>query len=320
MLAPTETMNGSELAPGVLDDDRALNTVLIVDDYPVDCRIAGAIVEKSTNLSATYAREGQEALESIARKRPAVVLTDLQMPGMNGLELVQSIREKYPRLPVILMTALGSEDVAILALQAGATNYVPKRTLGRDLPETLRQVLALSASDRQRQRVVSSLERRESFFKLENDPDLIPPLIHLLLEELGGIGLFDATTRMRAGVALQEALSNAMYHGNLEVSSDLRQEDEREFYSLAAARKSEPPYRDRRIRVQAHLDREAVAYTIQDEGPGFDTSRLNRPVDPEDLMRIGGRGLLLIRTFMDEVTFNETGNRITLIKRNQATT
>ena len=61
---------------------------------------------------------------------PAVVLTDLQMPGLDGLALVQEIREKYPRLPVILMTAHGSEDVAILALRAGATNYVPEEVAG----------------------------------------------------------------------------------------------------------------------------------------------------------------------------------------------
>jgi len=237
---------------------------------------------------------------------------------MDGLTLVQVIREKYPRLPVILMTAHGSEEVAIQALRAGATSYVPKKSLGRELAETLRQVLALSAVDRQLQKLLSSLERRESTFSLENDPNLITPLIHLLQEDLGGMGICDATARMRVGVALQEALSNALYHGNLEVSSDLRQEDERVFYGLADRRRIEEPYRERRIHVHARLDREEAIFTIEDEGPGFDTSSLDRPIDPEDLMRIGGRGMLLIRTFMDEVAFNEQGNRITLIKRGRS--
>jgi CheY-like chemotaxis protein len=315
MTVMAETLSRSDVAGNVHENGRSPNTVLIVDDYPVDRRIAGAIVEKHTGLSPTYAGDGREALESIERELPAVVLTDLQMPGMDGLALVQGIREKYPRLPVILMTAHGSEDVAMLALRAGATNYVPKKTLSRELAETLRHVLDLSAIDRDRRRILGALERRESSFKVENDPNLITPLIQLLQEDLGGMGLCDATARMRVGVALQEALSNALYHGNLEVSSDLRQEDEREFYGLAALRRAEEPYRDRRIRVHARLDREVVTYAIEDEGPGFDTSSLDRPIDPEDLMRVGGRGLLLIRTFMDEVVFNEQGNRITLIKR-----
>ena len=54
---------------------------------------------------------------------------------------------------------------------------------------------------------------------------------------------------------------------------------------------------------------------MADQGPGFDTSIFGRPVAPEDLNRIGGRGLLLIRTFMDQVSFNKSGNEITMVKR-----
>ncbi len=290
-------------------------TILVVDDYLVDRRIAGGIVEKIAGLQAAYATDGGTALEAIAASAPAAVLTDLQMPRMDGLALVQAIRARFPRLPVVLMTAYGSEDVAIQALRAGAANYVPKKALARELGETIRQVLAVSAVDRHRQRILGSLERRESRFRLENDPSLITPLIGLLQEDLGGMGLCDATARMRVGVALQEALSNALYHGNLEVSSDLRQVDEREFYDLADRRRLIDPYGSRKIHVHARFERDEATYTIRDEGPGFDTSTLDRPIAPEDLTRIGGRGTLLIRTFMDEVVHNPTGNEITLIKR-----
>ena len=54
---------------------------------------------------------------------------------------------------------------------------------------------------------------------------------------------------------------------------------------------------------------------IRDEGPGFDPDGLPDPTDPENLTKASGRGVLLIRTFMDEVRFNDTGNEITMIKR-----
>lgn len=300
------------------EEDQGPATVLVVDDYLVDRRIAGGIVEKSAGLRVIYAGDGKAALEAIAAQGPAAVLTDLQMPGMDGLALVQEIRERFPRLPVILMTAYGSEDVAIQALRAGAANYVPKKALAKELAVTLRQVLSASAVDRSRQRVLSTLGRRESLFELENDPGLVTPLIGLLQEDLGGMDVCDATARTRVGVALQEALGNALYHGNLEVSSDLRQEDEREFYALAEARRAQAPYRDRKLHVHARFERDEATYTIRDEGPGFDTSTLDRPIEPEDLMRVGGRGMLPIRTFMDEVRHNEAGNEITLIKRGRA--
>jgi anti-sigma regulatory factor (Ser/Thr protein kinase) len=58
-----------------------------------------------------------------------------------------------------------------------------------------------------------------------------------------------------------------------------------------------------------------VTITICDEGPGFDPSSLPDPTDPENIGKISGRGLLLIRTFMDDVKFNDSGNEITLFKR-----
>jgi CheY-like chemotaxis protein len=292
--------------------------VLIVDDSPIDRRLAGRMVEQSAGLSVLYAGDGREALALLEQQTPALVLTDLQMPEMDGLELVKEVRSRYADVPVVLMTAHGSEEIAILALQAGAASYVPKRALARDLADTLKQVLSVAAVDRTRLRLLSSLERHESSFRLENDPDLIAPLIDLFLQDLAGMKIGDATTRLRIGVALQESLTNALYHGNLEVSSDLRQEDERHFYDLVERRRALDPYESRRIEVRSTLDRCGATFVIRDEGPGFDVSALDRPIDPEDLMRIGGRGLLLIRTFMDEVLHNASGNQITLVKRQRA--
>jgi anti-sigma regulatory factor (Ser/Thr protein kinase) len=67
--------------------------------------------------------------------------------------------------------------------------------------------------------------------------------------------------------------------------------------------------------MRARETRTEVTFVIADEGPGFDPSRLPDPTDPAQLERVHGRGLLLIRTFMDEVSHNERGNEITMVKR-----
>jgi anti-sigma regulatory factor (Ser/Thr protein kinase) len=125
----------------------------------------------------------------------------------------------------------------------------------------------------------------------------------------------DRTERIRVGIALHETLVNAIQHGNLELSSDLRQEDEQVFRDLGEERRRQSPYRDRRVRVRATLSRSEAVYVVEDEGPGFDPATVPDPTDPANLERVGGRGLMLIRTFMDEVEHNEKGNRITLRKR-----
>jgi anti-sigma regulatory factor (Ser/Thr protein kinase) len=87
------------------------------------------------------------------------------------------------------------------------------------------------------------------------------------------------------------------------------------YQRLAAERRSQEQYRNRLVHVRARLTSEEAVITLKDQGPGFDPKVLPDPTDPENIGKISGRGLLLIRTFMDDVYFNETGNEITLIKR-----
>jgi CheY-like chemotaxis protein len=311
--------SASETArPGpAVGDNAARIPVLVVDDSPIDRRLAGRQVEKSGRFRVVYAANGQEALTALGKEAPRAVVTDLHMPAMDGLELVEAVRAAYPRVPVILMTAQGSADVAVQALRRGAASYVPKQDLTRDLGPTLEQVVSAADVDHRRRRVLGSLTRRESHFRLENDPALLPSLVQLLQEDLAG-QLADETTAIRVGVALEEALANALYHGNLDIGSDLRRHDPAAYRRLADQRRHQAPYRQRRIHLYATLRPAEVVYVIRDEGRGFDTSQVPDPADPANLEKAGGRGLVLIRTFMDEVTFNQAGNQVTLVKRRAA--
>jgi CheY-like chemotaxis protein len=288
--------------------------VLVADDSPLDKELAARLLGPLSELEVCFASNGQEALETIERAAPAVVVADLVMPEIDGLELVRRVRAERPEVPVILMTAYGSEDVAIQALRAGAANYIAKKVLAKELIPTVRQVLTIAEMTRERRRILRSMVRRESAFVLESDPELINPLLKLLQEELEGIGICDTAGQVQIGVALQEALTNALFHGNLEVPTEQLQHDEREFDELACQRRGMEPYRSRRIRVHVQLDRDAARFVVGDDGPGFDTTLVDRPVQPDDLSRLGGRGLLLIRTFMDHVAFNATGSQITMLK------
>jgi CheY-like chemotaxis protein len=290
-------------------------TVLVVDDSAVDRRRAGQLLENGTGWTAVYADNGREALALMQRGTPDVVLTDLQMPEMDGLALVQEIKSKYPLVPVVLMTAYGSEDIAIQALRQGAASYVPKRNLADDLAETVSTVLEVAKADRHQQRLLECLTHTESNFLLDNDAALIPSLIGHLEANLARMRLCDENGLIRVAVALREALVNAIHHGNLEVSSELREKDDKTYYQLIEERRRQKPYQDRRVHLIAQESRLKAVYIVRDEGPGFDPTRLGDPTDPANLEKVSGRGLLLIRTFMDEVHHNEDGNQITMVKR-----
>jgi CheY-like chemotaxis protein len=254
----------------------------------------------------------------MAAQTPALVLTDLQMPEMNGLELVEAIQRAYRHVPVILMTAHGSEEIAVAALQKGAASYVPKRNLARDLADTVENILVMARSKRNHQIVLECLADTQQRFVLDNDSARILPLIGHLQDHLRQINFCDEIGLIRIGTALYEVLTNAIEHGNLELSSALREADDRGPYvKLVEERRGQLPYRDRRVYLTTAFSRQEAIFTVRDEGPGFDPSRLLDPTDPANLHKATGRGLLLIRTFMDEVLFNEKGNHVKLTKRHK---
>jgi CheY-like chemotaxis protein len=283
--------------------------VLVVEDSPTQALYISSLLAEA-GFQVEAAANGREAMDLLRRRLPDVIVTDLEMPVMNGLELVEAVRREFPSVPVLLITAHGSEQIAAVALRKGAASYVPKSLLEQDLLPTLTNILSVTQADRHHQRALECLTRIDSIFVLENDVTLIPPLISHLDSLLARLKFGDPTGRMRVGVALHEALVNAIQHGNLEVSSDLRQQDENIYRDLVEQRRQQSPYRDRRVHFHVKVSPAEVVCAIRDEGPGFDPSRLPDPTDPANLERIGGRGLLLIRTFMDRVSYNDTGNEI----------
>ncbi|HZT80774.1 MAG TPA: response regulator [Gemmataceae bacterium] len=290
--------------------------ILVVDDSAVDRRLAGGLLEKQGGWSVAFADNGRQALAAIESARPDLVLTDLQMPEMNGLELVEAVKQKYPSVPVMLMTAHGSDEIAIQALQRGAASYTPKAKLAHDLVETVRSVLEVAGAQKHQLRLLDQCwVQTETYFLLPNDLSLVPPLIAHLRENLTRMRLCDENGLIRVVVALQEALSNAILHGNLEINSELKDKDDRAYLALMEERRHQEPYEDRHVHVLARESGSEVQYVIRDEGPGFDPGTLPDPTDPANLERASGRGLLLIRTFMDEVRHNKVGNEITMIKR-----
>jgi len=280
------------------------------------------LLKKEPGWTVEVAEHGLAAMEKIGQAVPDVVLTDLQMPQMDGLDLVATVHADYPGLPVILMTAHGSETLAVEALKSGAASYVPKSQLADILRSTVREVLALTAANRSHERLIESLTSTEFCFSLENDASLIDAVVDMIQQMLSGVGLCEPSQRLQLGVVLDQALRNAMYHGNLELSVEQMQQACEELIQGRGARvieerRRQVPYCRRKIAVNVRISPDEARFTVCDEGPGFDVAAVLAQDHCGALEGTAGRGLLLMRTFMDEVTFNERGNEVTMTRRKQ---
>lgn len=292
-----------------------MSHVLVVDDAPDQAMMAKLLLEKR-GYKVEMAHSGRDALAAMDRLAFDIVVTDFLMPGgMHGLELIEATQVRYPNLPIVLVTSYGSEDLAAQAFKKGAASYIPKRHLQDELVDTLANILAISEAGKGRQTVLKYLAESEYRFQLESDLSLVPSLVAYMDEILSARFANQETEIFRSGMALSEALMNAICHGNLQVNSSLREDDPSGYRDELRRRQRLAPYKDRQVQVRARVSPTDVTYEVRDQGPGFDRDRLLDPTAPENLMKLSGRGLYLIHTFMDHVDHNESGNEIRMRKR-----
>lgn len=295
--------------------------VLIVDDDPADRQRATAALETINRLRVSYAENGEEALQRIAEDAPDLIVTDLNMPVLSGLGLIDHLQRESLAIPTVLMTGHGNEELAAEALLRGATSYVPKQRLEGYLGGTVDRTLKVLHKKHHHSRLLDCLVHTESCFQLKNDESLIPPILGNVQSKLSRMDWADEMRLTQVTVALDEALSNAIFHGNLEVDSKMRSQGPDglvHFMKTVEARRALHPYAQRQVSFTVKVDIDHTHCTVEDEGNGFDPDTLPDPTKPENLLKASGRGLMLIRSFMDEVQHHGNGNRITMIKRRPA--
>ena len=285
--------------------------ILVVDDSPPDRTLIAGLLSVRSDWTIESAADGVQAVQVIGSFDPDLIVTDLQMPEMDGLQLVQHVRDHRPDIPVVLTTSVGSEQITIDALRAGATSFSPKSVLATDLVPKVGEVLELSQRMRYAHTVRIEPAPKQVAFVLENDLSLAAPAIEHLQNSLPD---WSSRDRLQIGMALDEALVNAMHHGNLEVDSSLKEGNSDLYYETVRQRRQEEPYRSRRVRVEAEFSPQHICVQISDEGPGFNPRDVPDPCDEANLHRVCGRGLFLIRSFMDQIAHNLAGNQITMTR------
>ena len=190
----------------------------------------------------------------------------------------------------------------------------PHRASAPDWEDKPDEACPIRKDDTAQQRLFERLMRTESRFLLDNDLSLIPPLLGHLRDNLVRMNLCDEPGLLNVSIALGEALMKAIVRGNLEIDLRLREADPQTFQTLMEKRRREKPYRDRRVHVVAKELLHEARYVIRHEGPGFYAASLLEADDPRAFELVCVRSMVLIRAFMDEVSHNETGNEVTLVK------
>ena len=276
-------------------DGQHKSCILVVEDEPVMNELVAEILQFH-GFDVRCAFSGEQALKAVAEQRPDGVLLDIMLPGVSGYEVCHQLKcaRETNLLPVVMLTALDRRDDRVRGIRVGADAYVTKPFD----PELLIDIL-VKTIERVRSRMAHGL-RGYLELSFQSDLEFLMEVNDLLL------GLYAQSPLTEKEIqeiryCLLEMGKNAMEWGN-RYQKDLL------------------------IHMEYTLSEKELELIIRDQGQGFDPNNLPHAAgsgDPlahtfvrEKLgMRDGGFGILLSRSFMDEVRYSEKGNEVTLIKR-----
>ena len=296
--------------------ENTLPTILVVDDEEV---IRITIQKKLSRMGFNVIsfEKGEDLLYYLknADHTTDLIITDIKLRKMDGIELLRRINSMDEPIPVLIISGHGNVEDAIRALRYGASDYIRKPFDINDLTSSVRSILKRKFEKKQSENIIKYKQYEKSVLVIPNEGDLINTISFNFTRDLAPAGLFNYTTSENISLSLQESISNAMFHGNFEIDSSLRDSGGmKEFNNEIEKRKVLSPYKDRTVKLTYELTPDYVLYEIEDQGPGFNYQTLPDPRDPENFFKNSGRGLLIIRIHMDEVTWHDRGNIIRMKK------
>jgi len=152
-------------------------------------------------------------------------------------------------------------------------------------------------------------------FRIKNDIFNVERIVYALTKDFVYFLNFQSLEKVRVGLA--EMLTNAIEHGNLGITGEekMHATENGTYYDLVSSRMSDSTYMTRHATFTYYVDAEGLKMSLEDEGEGFDVNTLPDPTDPESLLKLHGRGILITRMYFDEVKYNDKGNLVSLSKR-----
>lgn len=165
------------------------------------------------SMDVQAASDEQEALRLFQDNSFDLVISDLRMPGLDGLQLLQAIKVLNPRLPFVFISGYGDIPTVVDALKAGAGKFLAKPVEMRELARVVQQALNLVATQALPLVQLASM-RQITFLEVPSRPEYIHDIVSQVAHSAVCVGYTDCDLNNNLKLALVEALANAMEHGN----------------------------------------------------------------------------------------------------------
>lgn len=287
--------------------------ILVVED-DASSRLYLENLLEVNGYTCRTATNGIEGLNAFEEFNPDVVVTDIQMPVMDGLEMLESIRNRKSDTIVIITTAYGSENYAIQALHLGANNYLKKPVAGVDLLPLLKKYHNIKYGKFPSETKPGKILFKK--FKIEFITNMkeIPRIVDRILTESSCN--YDDSNRINVELGLVELITNAFEHGNYEINfaEKLHALETNTLDTLYNNRAHNTKYKNRKISIDFTMNNECCEWQIEDEGAGFDWKNIKDPTKEDNILELSGRGIFISSFLFDEIEYSGKGNIVRVKK------
>jgi CheY-like chemotaxis protein len=267
--------------------------VLIVEDDVPSRNFMKDTVEVH-GFETHLAENGVRGLEVFKEINPHLVLSDIQMPEMDGLQLLEEIRRLNSNTIIVMVTAFGCEEYAMKAMELRANNYLKKPVRHAELLPLLKKYSSLIDKPTEPEKP-PEIEIKSAFtIKLESDVKKVPSMVDWLVKTAGN--QLDESGKLGVKLGLVELLNNAIEHGNLGDSDN-----------------PDSLIKSRKVLIVYKTTASFCEWTITDEGNGFDWKTYLEQL-AADPLGMEGKGLLCCQFHFTELEFNSTGSSVTARK------
>lgn len=283
--------------------------VLLVEDDPS----LRKFLEDSLSLTGyevKVAEDGRAGLEAFLSFSPDLVMTDIKMPRMDGLELLSEIRKRSQEVIVIVMTAYGCEEYALEALHRLANNYLTKPIRFEDLIRLLKKYASILKHRQLPKKPLGLVVRRELTIVFDNRIHCVPQMANRLVLEIGKV--IPKENQLGIHLGLAELLANAIEHGNLGITYEEKTAalEEDRIDQLYQDRLADLERAKKKVTVHFKMTPASCEWFIEDQGLGFEWKGLPTAIDERNFLELHGRGIFLSRIQFDEFEFLGKGNLV----------
>ncbi len=288
--------------------------ILLVDDDPSILSILKDFLEMK-NHEVVTAVNGRRALDLVlAENNFDVVFSDIKMPEMDGLSLLEKMRNNNVQLPVILISGQGDLESSIRALKLGALDFILKPVYLKTLDEALQKIDTVLDAERETIIAQRFVKDQQLTLKCNSQLGHIRQIISYFSKQTKDICTNYNLDTNKLAICLQECLTNAIIHGNFGLDSKLKEADWAEFDRRIKECENDPSFSEKSVSILFQQTPTLMRFTVCDDGHGFNPNNLPDPTDPSSWLKLSGRGILFIRSYMDEVHWNDVGNQIVMSK------